>query len=92
MLSAPSFGLDITDLPHGITYHNDVSWSDLAPILKAKFDWPRQPLVALEGLSSNLAPKPTLELKFPGDDKKYIAEWHSTPLTLLDERGEKVSM
>ena len=58
-LKFPRYGTDVVDLVRGVAYHNDPWWSDLEPILKAKLDWPRPSLVALDRMASHLREPPS---------------------------------
>jgi protocatechuate 3,4-dioxygenase beta subunit len=53
----PEYGEDVINLIDGIAYRNDVWWSDLAPILRGRLDWPKSPLAPLDLLDSNFNPK-----------------------------------
>ncbi|MFK7819465.1 MAG: hypothetical protein AB8G99_12155, partial [Planctomycetaceae bacterium] len=46
------FGLNVVDHRRGFAFHNDPWWSEMEPILREQFSWPRADLNALQQLSS----------------------------------------
>jgi beta-lactamase regulating signal transducer with metallopeptidase domain/uncharacterized GH25 family protein len=60
----PAFGTKIGNLIEGISYQNDVWWSDLSPILRQKLDWPKASFAHLKQARSNLS-KPVAEIALP---------------------------
>jgi beta-lactamase regulating signal transducer with metallopeptidase domain/protocatechuate 3,4-dioxygenase beta subunit len=76
----PAYGVDVINLIDGIAYQNDIWWTDLAPILRERLDWPKPPLSPLDRLNSHFNPKA---------EETPIPELDGIELSAVEKRDEK---